>query len=115
MNLNQVKAFLSLANTLSFTQTARDLYLSQQSVSSQINLLEQELECRLFDRDNRHLCLTKAGKYYFNFFFQEIQDGKKSYGSLIWTKNAPITCCGSVTPYGWTPLAGSIPGSVHSA
>lgn len=71
-----VKCFLSLAKTLSFTETARDMYMTQQSVSKYIARLEDELGFRLFIRTRHYVAMTKAGEAYrdmFERFAEEFQ------------------------------------------
>ena len=48
INETAIKCFLSLTNTLSFTETAKEMYMTQQSVSKYIARLEEELGFRLF-------------------------------------------------------------------
>ncbi|MBR1781491.1 MAG: LysR family transcriptional regulator [Oscillospiraceae bacterium] len=65
-----VKSFLTLARVGSFTEAARQLYLSQQAVSKHVAKLEQDLDCTLFNRERGNLSLTEAGKIYFDAFTQ---------------------------------------------
>jgi len=46
----QVRAFCVLARTGSFTQTARELHLTQSGISHSIKALEADVGCRLLDR-----------------------------------------------------------------
>lgn len=64
--INEIKlqVFCSLAETLSFTSTAKDLYLSQQTVSRLISELEEEIGVKLFERSSRYVKLTGAGNRY---------------------------------------------------
>ncbi|MEN6473806.1 MAG: LysR family transcriptional regulator [Syntrophaceae bacterium] len=62
MNIHQIRIFFLAAQTLSITQTAKKLHLSQPSVSIQIKDLEDALNVRLFDRVSRRIALTEAGK-----------------------------------------------------
>ncbi|MDR1766115.1 MAG: LysR family transcriptional regulator [Lachnospiraceae bacterium] len=68
MNSTQLRCFLTSANTLSFTEAADQLYLTQQAVSRNIINLERELGAVLFVRDTRSLRLTDAGAYYRSYF-----------------------------------------------
>src|SRR5688500_15108605 len=61
----QLRAFLSLAKHGSFTQAARELSLTQSAVSHSIRALEEDLECRLFDRMGKKVLLTLAGEQLF--------------------------------------------------
>lgn len=58
----QLRAFVSLAKTGSFTQTARLLFLSQSAVSHSMRALEQGVGCRLLDRMGKRIVLTQAGE-----------------------------------------------------
>ena len=62
MNLNELQAFLAVADTGSFSRAAERLHLTQPAVSKRIRALEDELECRLFDRVGRRIYLTDAGR-----------------------------------------------------
>lgn len=61
LDSRKLLAFVVLARCGSFTQTARELYLTQSAVSHAIKSLEEELDCRLFDRLGRTARLTPAG------------------------------------------------------
>jgi DNA-binding transcriptional LysR family regulator len=58
----QLRAFVILARTGSFTHAARELHLSQPAVSHSIKSLEAEMGCRLFDRVGKSVSLTQAGE-----------------------------------------------------
>jgi len=58
----QLHAFVILARTGSFTQTARELFLTQSAVSHSIKSLETDMGCRLFDRVGKTVMLTQAGE-----------------------------------------------------
>lgn len=57
-----IRCFLSLANTLNFTRTAKELYMSQQAVSQHISRLEEDMGFPLFVRTRRSVALTHGGK-----------------------------------------------------
>ncbi len=63
LDSRKLLAFATLARCGSFTQTARELFLTQSAVSHAIKSLEQELECRLFERLGRQARLTPAGQH----------------------------------------------------
>jgi DNA-binding transcriptional LysR family regulator len=62
LDVRQLRAFVSLARTASFTKTARQLHLSQSAISHSIKSLEAEVQCRLLDRVGRSVILTQAGE-----------------------------------------------------
>lgn len=58
----RMKYFFAVANFMSFTAAAEHMYVSQQAITRQITLLEQELGVKLFHRTTRSVELTLAGK-----------------------------------------------------
>lgn len=62
MDTQSLKAFLAVAGQQSFSAAAEDLHLTQSAVSKRIQLLESQLNVTLFDRHNRTISLTEAGK-----------------------------------------------------
>lgn len=67
MNIHQVNIFSIAAKTLSITKTAKKMHLSQPSVSIQIKDLEDSLNVKLFERINRKITLTDAGKVFYSY------------------------------------------------
>lgn len=64
MELRHLKYFLKLAEELSFVRAADKLFISQPPLSRQIKELETEIGAQLFERNNKRVILTDAGKYY---------------------------------------------------
>jgi DNA-binding transcriptional LysR family regulator len=64
MELRHLKYFLVLTEELSFTKAAGKLCIAQPPLSRQIRELEKELGTSLFDRNNKRVVLTEAGKYF---------------------------------------------------
>lgn len=61
LDLHQLNIFLTAANTLNFTQAARQLHMTQPSVSQHIQALETQLGAKLFRREGRQISLSDAG------------------------------------------------------
>ncbi|TQF01881.1 LysR family transcriptional regulator [Kitasatospora acidiphila] len=61
MELRQLRAFETVARTLSVTQAAKELHYAQSSVSDQIQSLERELGVSLLNRSQRGVRLTPEG------------------------------------------------------
>lgn len=61
MEMTQLRCFVTLANILNFRQTARQLGISQSSVSREIGQLEAKLGVKLFERTSRQVALTEEG------------------------------------------------------
>lgn len=62
MNLQFVKYFVALAEVGNFTHAAEKVHVVQSTFSTGIKKLEQQLNCKLFYRDNRQVLLTDEGK-----------------------------------------------------
>ena len=58
----QLETFLRVADAGSFNKAAEESYITPTAVIKQINLLEESLGVKLFDRSHRGLTLTKAGR-----------------------------------------------------
>ena len=61
MNTFQLTCFLTIAETLSFAKTARQLNITQPAVTHQIHALEEELHTQLFRRTTRNVEITPEG------------------------------------------------------
>lgn len=62
----QLETFIKVADKGSFAKAADDLFISPPAVIKQINLLERDLNLRLFIRTHRGLNLTPAGNSLYN-------------------------------------------------
>ncbi|MCM2971442.1 LysR family transcriptional regulator [Larsenimonas suaedae] len=62
MDTQSLKAFVSVAQSGSFSQAAEQLHLTQPAVSKRIATLETQVGSRLFDRIGRTISLTEAGR-----------------------------------------------------
>ena len=64
MNLRQLEYFIMVAKTKNFTKAAKELYISQTAITKQIQLLENELNAPLFNRQNKQIELNKFGQFF---------------------------------------------------
>lgn len=62
IDLQKIETFLCAAEKLNISEAAKQLHLSQPTVSHQIKVLEQELGATLFIRSSTGLQLTEAGQ-----------------------------------------------------
>ena len=61
MDTMQLRLFISAANTLNFSRTAEQFFISQPAVTHSIKILEMALGVKLFNRTSRKISLTAEG------------------------------------------------------
>ncbi len=57
----RMETFLAASRLLSYTETARELHITQPAVSQHIRFLEEHYGAKLFRYEGKKLCLTEAG------------------------------------------------------
>ena len=62
MTITQLNYVLAVAEHLNFTVAAEKCFVTQPTLSMQIQKLEEELEIRIFDRNKKPIQLTEVGK-----------------------------------------------------
>jgi DNA-binding transcriptional LysR family regulator len=58
----RLKVFYTVANRLSFTKAATELFITQPAISKHIHELEEQYKIKLFDRNGSKIALTDAGE-----------------------------------------------------
>ena len=100
--LGSMQVFISVADSGSFSESARRLGLSQPSISRQVNNLEEHLGVRLLQRTTRSLSLTEAGQIYYEKARQIQQDVEEAGQSITGFKETPSGTLKISAPYTWT-------------
>ncbi|MBO4832107.1 MAG: LysR family transcriptional regulator [Oscillospiraceae bacterium] len=68
ITLQQIEIFLAVAEQLSLSGAARDLFINQSAVSRWIQRLEKSLNTQLFIRSNKGVELTADGEFLYSEF-----------------------------------------------
>ncbi len=85
LDSRQLLAFATLARKKSFTQTAKEMFLTQSAVSHAIKALEREIGVLLFDRVGKTVHLTQAGEQLLQHaerILRDMQDARTAMGEL---------------------------------
>jgi len=93
MEIKQLNTFKTVANTLSFSKAAKSLNFAQSSISDQIKNLEEELNCKLFERLGRSISLTSEGEVLLDYTIKILELTSEAKQTL----NHSIKPTGSLT------------------
>jgi len=83
--LSLMEIFVRIVETGSFSAVAREMAMSQPTVSKQIGALERDLKTRLLNRTTRSLSLTEAGAAYYERcrkIIDQVQAAETSLGTV---------------------------------
>ena len=82
MDVNQLNCFITVAQTLNFSEAARRNYVSQSTVSRYIGDLEKEFGVKLFTRTHRDVIITNEGKILLTYALEMVESLKKAKTAL---------------------------------
>lgn len=74
MELRQLRYFVKAAETLSFSEAAKALFIAQSTLSQQIKQLEDELDVQLFQRGAHSISITEAGEQLLPMALRTVHD-----------------------------------------
>ncbi|NKB77489.1 MAG: HTH-type transcriptional activator IlvY [Gammaproteobacteria bacterium] len=100
MDVRACQVFLKLSETLHFGQTAEECNLSPSAVSRLIQRLEQAVEQKLLQRDNRRVCLTPAGRHFQDYARKVVDDWqqlRRDFSQSEAELSGEVSVFGSVT------------------
>lgn len=105
-SINQIRYFVAVAKYLSFRQAATSLGISQPTLTSQINALENSLDLVLFERSRTGTLLSPQGKalleaaeevlqanHRFNEIARDLAEGEVVTFRLGIPLRLVLTCC----------------------
>ena len=93
MELLQLQYFLKVAETEHISQAARELYISQSTLSRSILRLEDGLGVKLFDRIGRNIRLNENGRRYLTHIkrvFWELEEGQRELERIQTDQQQPV-------------------------
>ncbi|WP_457931571.1 LysR substrate-binding domain-containing protein [Pseudomonas aeruginosa] len=113
MELRHLRYFIAVAEELHFGRAAERLGISQPPLSQQIQALEEEIGARLFERTNRRVELTDAGRLFLDESRQVLVQVDKA---VLLARRAHLGELGELK-IGFTssaPFTSTIPSSIHA-
>lgn len=85
MDIQALSAFVAVSDSHSFSRAAEQLFITQPAVSKRISALENQLNCRLFDRIGKTVQLTEAGRALLpsaQRILAELEESRRAIGNL---------------------------------
>jgi len=82
MELRQLRYFVKIAELNSFSEAARNLNITQSTLSQQIKQLEGELDVELLVRDTHHVHLTDIGEAFLPAAQRTLNEAKNSIDKI---------------------------------
>src|SRR5256885_6528342 len=83
MELRQLRYFVDIAKTEHLTTSARNLYVTQSTLSHGLRQLEEELGMALFERIGRGLKLSQAGVVFRNYAERALHERSEEHTSEL--------------------------------
>jgi LysR family positive regulator for ilvC len=100
MDMKTLQIFLHLADSLHFGQTAKHCNLSPSAISRQLQRLEDDIGHQLFERNNRQVSLTPAGRHFQDYANRATDDWRQVRADLNTSHtrlHGEVSLFGSVT------------------
>ena len=85
MNLRDLKYIVEVAKERNFSNAAKKVFVSQPTLTMQIQKLEDELGVKIFERQNKNFLITEVGELIIKTA-QEILDKEKELKEIDVTK-----------------------------
>src|SRR3954452_14176351 len=82
VNLHQLQLFCCVVEAGSYTQAAKNLFITQPALSLQIKSLEKKLGAKLFIRKGNNIELTKAGNLVKQYAYKLLNLDKQLHSSM---------------------------------
>ena len=73
MDIHQLKVFAAVFKNRSFSKASEELHLTQPTISDHVKTLENELDCKLFDRLGRTIIPTKDAEVFYSYALEIVE------------------------------------------
>jgi len=89
MDIHQLKIFISVFKNKSFSKAAKELFLTQPTISEHIKTIEEELNSKLFDRIGKSIIPTTEAEMLYDHAVRIIEKVEKLKDDLQKIKSTP--------------------------
>lgn len=76
MTLQQLKYVVTVAETGNITEAAKELFISQPSLTKAVQELEKEMNVTIFDRTNKGISISKDGEIFLGYARQVLEQAQ---------------------------------------
>lgn len=117
MDIDLLKTFIEVSQTQHFGRAADNLFITQSAVSARIRLLENQLSCQLFQRNNKKVSLNHEGQLFLQHAKKILNQWQLAKAELEQGHNAndtfKVASLNLLWPIGLANLAQHTTGSVQ--
>jgi len=106
LSIDQLRSFVTIAETGSYTRAAERLYRTQPALSVQIKRLEEHLGTRLFERTGRQTILTEPGQVLLDYAQRILDLNEEAVAKLAVTETEGSVRVGVLEEVALGPLVG---------
>jgi len=104
MELRQLRYFVEVGRLKSYSLASKSLYITQSTISQQIQKLEEELGVELLTRDTRHVALSDYGEQFYPCAVQVLKDASAGVDRIRDVKNLNMGSLSIGSTYSFSPL-----------
>ena len=104
MELRQLKYFVEVGRLGSFSLASKALFITQSTISQQIQKLEEELGVELLTRDTRHVTLSDYGEQFYPCAVQVLEEARAGAERIRDVKDLKIGTLSVGATYSFAPL-----------
>ena len=104
MELRQLKYFVEVARLGSFSMASKVLFITQSTISQQIQKLEEELGVDLLTRDTRHVVLSDYGEQFYPCAVQVLEEARAGTERIRDVKALKVGTLSIGATYSFGPL-----------
>jgi LysR family cyn operon transcriptional activator len=104
MELRQLKYFVEVGRLGSFSLASKSLFITQSTISQQIQKLEEELGVELLTRDTRHVSLSDYGEQFYPCAVQVLEEARAGAERIQDVKALQVGTLSVGATYSFGPL-----------